>query len=96
MEAVCENYETSPLSSKDKALFAYLAKVNDTPGSIRKDDVAQAQAAGWSDATLFDAITVCAIFNFFNRWIDGIGVPDVPRAEYDAAVAARGGTSYAM
>ena len=30
--------------------------------------------AGWSDEQLYYAITVCALFNFYNRWIDATGV----------------------
>ena len=35
------------------------------------DDV---RAAGWTDEALFSAITVCALFNFYNRWVDAGGV----------------------
>jgi hypothetical protein len=29
---------------------------------------------GWADDELYFAITVCALFNFYNRWIDASGV----------------------
>jgi hypothetical protein len=32
------------------------------------------RAAGWDDEALYFAITVCALFNFYNRWIDATGV----------------------
>jgi hypothetical protein len=32
------------------------------------------KAAGWSDEAIYDAINVCALFNFYNRWIDATGV----------------------
>lgn len=73
-----------------------MAKVNDTPAAVTRADADAARAAGWSDAALYDAVTVCAIFNFFNRWIDGLGVPDVPRELYEARVAAGGGMAYTM
>jgi hypothetical protein len=31
-------------------------------------------AAGWEDDAIYYAITVCALFNFYNRWIDASGV----------------------
>lgn len=31
-------------------------------------------AAGWTDEQIYYAITVCALFNFYNRWIDATGV----------------------
>ena len=32
------------------------------------------RAAGWSDEQIWYAITACALFNFYNRWIDATGV----------------------
>ncbi len=31
-------------------------------------------AVGWDDEAIYYAITVCALFNFYNRWIDASGV----------------------
>ena len=31
-------------------------------------------AVGWDDEAIYFAITVCALFNFYNRWIDATGV----------------------
>ncbi len=33
-----------------------------------------ARDAGWTDEALYFAITVCALLNFYNRWIDASGV----------------------
>jgi hypothetical protein len=41
---------------------------------IGPPDIAALHAAGWSDAAIYYAITVCALFNFYNRWIDATGV----------------------
>ena len=32
------------------------------------------RAVGWDDEAIYYAITVCALFNFYNRWIDASGV----------------------
>lgn len=37
-------------------------------------DYARARRAGWTDDELYFAVTVCALFNFYNRWIDAAGV----------------------
>ena len=52
---------------------------------MRQEDVDEAKAAGWSDEALYDAITVCALFNFYNKWIDATGVSDMPAAAYAAS-----------
>ena len=51
--------------------------------SVTAADVARARGAGWSDEALYDAITVCALFQFYNNWIDATGVSDMPAAAYD-------------
>ncbi len=94
VEAVLDDLESSPLSHKEKVLFRYIAKVNDTPGALSQADVDLAKKAGWSDAAIFDAVTVCAIFNFFNRWIDGTGVPDVPPEFYSQRAPQDGRMDY--
>jgi hypothetical protein len=58
--------------------------------------VEAAREAGWSDHALFDALTVAAIFNFFNRWLDGAGLPDVPQGFYEARLAEHGDLGYKM
>ena len=34
--------------------------------------------AGWTDEAVYDAINVCGLFNFYNRWIDATGVCEMP------------------
>lgn len=70
--------------------------MNDTPAKVSQADVDAAKAHGWSDHALFDAATVAAIFNFFNRWIDAAGVPDVPRDFYAERLGEHGDMGYAM
>ena len=76
------DFRTSGLSDKEKALFEFIDKVNRTSNQIRQDDVNKAKDAGWADEALYDAITVCALFNFYNRWIDATGVHDMPASAY--------------
>ena len=50
--------------------------------SIRRDDIDRLEACGWSEEAIYDAITVCALFKFYNAWIDATGVHDLPAAAY--------------
>jgi hypothetical protein len=56
--------------------------VNDST-SIGPSDVDAARKAGWSDEALYDAITVCSLFQFYNNWIDATGVADMPPLGYE-------------
>ena len=66
--------ESSPLDEQHKALFRFLDKVNHDSARITEVDLDVVRAAGWTDEAIYFAITVCALFNFYNRWIDASGV----------------------
>lgn len=64
-------------------MFAFIEKVNRTSNQIRREDVEEVKRAGWSEEAIYDAVTVCALFNFYNRWIDATGVQDMPASAYE-------------
>ena len=66
--------ETSTLDEQHKVLFRFVDKVNRDSPSIEPADLDAVRAAGFTDEALYFAITVCALFNFYNRWIDASGV----------------------
>ena len=74
MQAVLADVESSPLDEQHKALFRFIDRVNHDSPQITVADLDVARAAGWTDEAPYFAITVCALFNFFNRWIDATGV----------------------
>ncbi|HEX3746599.1 MAG TPA: hypothetical protein VHW09_21830 [Bryobacteraceae bacterium] len=74
MWAVLHDLENSPLDEKHKALFRFVDKVNHDSPRIGADDMVPLHEAGWTDEAIYFAITVCALFNFYNRWIDASGV----------------------
>lgn len=78
-----EDYRTAPIDDREKALFAFIEKMNRQSNSVRRDDIDRLKAAGWSEEAIYDAITVCALFKFFNAWIDATGVRDLPAAAYE-------------
>jgi alkylhydroperoxidase family enzyme len=74
VESVLRDLETSLLPEKEKALFRFVTKVNRQSPAITEADMQPLYAAGWDDEAIYFAITVCALFNFYNRWIDASGV----------------------
>jgi alkylhydroperoxidase family enzyme len=71
---VIQNLESSALSEKEKVLLRFVDKVNHDSPNITAEDMHPLHAAGWHDEEIYYAITVCALFNFYNRWIDASGV----------------------
>lgn len=72
--SVLRDLETSALDEKHKALFRFVDKVNRDSPRITAADMQPLYQAGWDDDAIYFAITVCALFNFYNRWIDSSGV----------------------
>jgi alkylhydroperoxidase family enzyme len=71
---VLRDLENSALPGKEKALFRFVDKVNRDSPRITAEDMQPLYAAGWTDEAIYFAITVCSLFNFYNRWIDASGV----------------------
>jgi uncharacterized peroxidase-related enzyme len=83
VESVLKDFRTAAISGKDRALFAYLEKVTLQSNQVSREDVDAVRGAGWSDEAIYDAVTVCALFQFYNTWIDATGVHDMPAAAYE-------------
>jgi alkylhydroperoxidase family enzyme len=80
---VLADVDTAPISAKDRALYSFIRKTVHDSLSIKQADVDRVRAAGWSDSAIYDAITVCALFKFYNAWIDATGVHDLPAGAYE-------------
>ena len=74
MQEVLEDIDSSSLTDAEKLLMHFLDKVNHDSPRITAADMEPLHAAGWTDEQIYYAITVCALFNFYNRWIDATGV----------------------
>jgi hypothetical protein len=72
--SVLADVETSQLGDPEKALFRFVRKVNGNSVAIDAADIAILHEAGFTDEAIYYAITVCSLFNFYNRWIDASGV----------------------
>jgi len=78
VKAALADYRTAPISAAEKSLLAFIEQVNADCVSVSAQDIAKLHETGWTDEAIYDAITVCALFNFYNRWIDATGVGAMP------------------
>lgn len=74
MADALNDLETSALTDAEKALLKFVDKVNSDSPKVSAADMQPLYALGWNDEQIYYAITVCALFNFYNRWIDATGV----------------------
>ena len=82
VDAVLEDFRSAPINGREKALFAFIERMNRESFTLEKEDVQTVIDAGWTQEAVYDAITVCALFNFYNKWIDATGVGDMPVEAY--------------
>jgi uncharacterized peroxidase-related enzyme len=69
--------EHAALDDKDKVLLRFVAKVTKNLPAIHAGDIDALRSAGWDDEAIYYAVTTCALFNFYNRWITATGVPEM-------------------
>ena len=74
VESVLRDLEGSSLPEKEKVLLRFVDRVNHDSPRLTAADMQPLYEAGWTDEAIYYAITVCALFNFYNRWIDASGV----------------------
>ncbi|MQA85743.1 MAG: peroxidase-related enzyme [Streptosporangiales bacterium] len=57
-----------------RPILRYVRKLTLTPARMTPSDADEVFAAGWDERALHDAVSVCALFNFMNRLVEGLGI----------------------
>lgn len=96
-EGLMADVATSAVDERLKPILAYVGKLTRTPAMMTEADALAAYAAGWDEQALFDAISVCGLFNLMNRIVEGSGIKSNPleadAAEMEARMARMGGAT---
>ncbi|MBD3663307.1 carboxymuconolactone decarboxylase family protein [Sulfitobacter aestuariivivens] len=74
LDELLNDVETARVDTALKPILRYVGKLTQTPSRLTEADAQAVYAAGWSEEALYDAIKVCALFNFMNRIVEGTGV----------------------
>lgn len=80
IEGLTADLESARVEERLKPLLAYVRKLTLTPSRMVEADARAVFEAGWDERALFDAIGVCALFNFMNRIVEGCGMRGDPLA----------------
>lgn len=79
--------DSTPVADRLKPILRYVKKLTLAPAKMTQADADAVFAAGWDDRALHDAVSVCALFNFMNRLVEGHGIKG--DAEYFDAASKR-------
>lgn len=78
MAAIREDPSTAALPPADRAMLDFAVKLTRTPWAMVEDDVAALRAVGFDDVAIHDVVQVVALFNYYNRLADGLGIDPEP------------------
>jgi len=78
MAALKADYRRAGLTARDRAMLDYAVKLTRDPSSMRAEDVTTLRAAGLDDAAIHDVAQITALFNYYNRIADGLGIDPEP------------------
>ncbi|MDQ3732755.1 MAG: peroxidase-related enzyme [Actinomycetota bacterium] len=76
--ALVADPETAPVDEPMKPVLRLVRTLTLNPSKVRDAEVAAVYAAGWDERALHDAVSVCALFNFMNRLVEGLGITAAP------------------
>jgi uncharacterized peroxidase-related enzyme len=74
LSALLTDIDTAPVDERMRAVLRYVGKLTSTPARVTAEDADAVLAAGWDERALHDAVLVCALFNFMNRMVNGLGI----------------------
>jgi len=78
LTSLIEDIESSSVEEKFKPVFRYVKKLTLTPSRLIQADVDAILDAGWDENDFHFVVSICALFNFYNRLMDGYGVVNIP------------------
>lgn len=67
-----------PSRAKLGRLLAFAEELTLRPGGVTSDTIRELERTGLTREEIRDAAAVTAVFNLYNRWIDGAGLPGMP------------------
>lgn len=72
--AIKQDYKTADLTSRERAMLDYVAKLTLQPKSCSEDDIDNLRAHGFDDPAILQINLIASWFNYINRVEDGLGV----------------------
>jgi uncharacterized peroxidase-related enzyme len=72
------NLATAAIEPRMVPVLNYVRKLTLTPTQMTQADADAVYEAGWSERALYDAVQICCLYNFMNRFVEGIGLTPIP------------------
>jgi len=73
IEELNNDYQSSSLSEKEKAVLDFSLKVTNESHKITEKDHENLKKHGMTEQQILEVISVASLFNFINRFVDALG-----------------------
>ena len=74
MAAIKTDYRRAPLAEADRLMLDFAVRLTRNPESMDRQDVARLREVGFDDVAIHDIVQTTALFNYYNRLADGLGI----------------------
>ena len=78
IEELLEDIDQANVSEKMKPILKFSKKLTLKPAKMQEADAKAVFDAAWSEQTLEDVIGIIALFNYYNRILEGHGIKGYP------------------
>jgi len=72
--AIKTDYRQAELAPGDRAMLDFAIQLTKEPASLKKSDTEALREVGFDDVAIHDIVQVTAMFNYYNRLADGLGI----------------------
>ena len=72
------DWRRADLSEADRAMLEFATELTLRPASMTREQVERLRAVGFDDVAIHDIVQVTALFAYYNRLADGLGIDDEP------------------
>lgn len=78
LRAAIDDLDAAGIEPRFRPILSLARKLTSSPAQVVKADIDAVLAAGWKEETAHDAVTITALFNYYNRLLDGHGIKGSP------------------
>ncbi len=83
-QAIATDYRSARLAPADRAMLDFAAKLTRAPAAVEAGDLDALRRHGFDDAAIHDIVQVAALFSYYNRLAEGLGIDPEPEWSGDS------------
>jgi uncharacterized peroxidase-related enzyme len=72
------DYRQATLDPADRAICDFAVKLTESPQAMERGDVERLRECGLDDRAIYDIVQIAAMFAYYNRLADGLGIDPEP------------------